>query len=101
MILLSCFRLFWRLLQETVRRVLRDRCSVCPVCNVGVLWPNGQNGWIDQYVTWYGGRPRPRRHWVRWKPSSPTERGTAAPHFQFPSGSAKPTDRNNNKLDYY
>jgi len=27
---------------------------------------------------WYGGRPRPRPHCVRWGPSSPTERGTAA-----------------------
>jgi len=25
-----------------------------------------------------GGRPQPRRHYVRWGPSSPTERGTAA-----------------------
>ena len=32
-------------------------------------------------ATWCGGRPRPRRHCVRWRPSSPTERGTAAPHF--------------------
>jgi len=30
-----------------VRPVLRDRC---PVCNVGVLWPNG---WMDQDATWY------------------------------------------------
>ena len=27
-----------------------------------LLWPNG---WIDQDATWYGGRPRPRRHCVR------------------------------------
>ena len=39
------------------------------VCNVGVLWPNG---WMDQDATWYGGRPRPRRHCVRWGPS-PTQ----------------------------
>jgi len=25
---------------RTVRPVLRDRCPVCPVCTVGVLWPN-------------------------------------------------------------
>ena len=30
--------------------------SVCPVCNVGVLWPNG---WMEQDETWQGGRPRP------------------------------------------
>ena len=41
----------------------------------GLLWPNG---WMDQDATWYGGRPRPRPHCVRWGPSSP-ERGTAAP----------------------
>jgi len=53
--------------------------SVLSVCNVGVLWPNGP---MDQDTTWYGGRPRPRWHYVRWGPSSPTERGTAAPpHF--------------------
>jgi len=46
----------------TVRPMLSDRCPVCPVlfvCNVGVLWPNG---WMDEDATWYGGRPRPRRH---------------------------------------
>ena len=29
------------------------------------------NGWMDQDATWYGGRPRPRPHCVRWEPSSP------------------------------
>jgi len=33
-----------------------------------LLWPNG---WMDQDVTWCGGRPRPRRHCVRWGSSSP------------------------------
>jgi len=46
---------------EPVRPLLSDRCpdcpSVCPVCNVGALWPNG---WMDQDETWRGGRPRPR-----------------------------------------
>ena len=41
---------------------VRQLSAVCPVCNVGVLWPNA---WMNQYVTWYGGRPRPRRHCVR------------------------------------
>jgi len=58
--------------------MLRDRCAVCPVYNVGVLWPNS---WMDQGATWHGGRPRPRRHCVRWGPSFPTERGTADPHL--------------------
>jgi len=48
------------------------------VCNVGVLWPNG---WIDQDATWYGGRPRPRRHCVRWGHSSPVERAQQPPLF--------------------
>jgi len=51
--------------------MLWDRClssPVCPVCNVGVLWPNG---WMDQDETWHGGRPRPREHCVGWGPSLP------------------------------
>jgi len=40
----------------------------CPVCDVGVLWPNG---WMDQGATWYGGGPRPRPHCVRWDPAPP------------------------------
>ena len=42
-----------------------------------LLWPNG---WMDQDTTWYCGRPRPRPHCVRWRPSLP-ERGTAARLF--------------------
>ena len=61
--------IFGRPFVETVRPMLSDRClSVCPVCNVGVLWPNG---WMDQDETWQRGRPRPRPHYVRWGPSSP------------------------------
>ena len=49
--------------------MLSGRClSVLSVCDVGVLWPNG---WMDQDATWYGGRPRPRRHCARWGPSFP------------------------------
>ena len=34
-------------------------CLSClPVCNVGVLWPNG---WMDQDETWHAGRPLPQR----------------------------------------
>jgi len=36
---------------------------------------------MDQNSTWYEGRPRPKPYCVRWKPSSPMERGTAAPTF--------------------
>jgi len=78
--------IFGQPLQVTVRPmpygnaiVLRQRYRVClSVCSVGVLWPNG---WVDQGATWYCDRPRRRRHCVRWLSSSPTKRGTAAPHI--------------------
>jgi len=33
------------------------------------------NGWMYQDVTWYGGRPQPRRLCVRWRPSFPPLKG--------------------------
>jgi len=61
--------LFWATVCKTVRDMLLDRClSVCRVCDIGVLWPNG---WMDQHATWYGGRPPPWPPCVRWGPSSP------------------------------
>ena len=54
------------------------RLSCLSVCDVDILWPNG---WMDQGATWYGSRPRPWRHRVRWGPSSPQKGSTAAPHF--------------------
>jgi len=45
-----------------------------------VLWPNG---WMYQDATWYGGRPRPRRHCIRWGPSSPLIPG---PCLLWPNG---------------
>ena len=53
--------------------------SLLSVCNVGVLWPNG---WMDQDATCYGDRPRPRRHYVRWGPGSPTEWAQQPPTFR-------------------
>jgi len=53
--------------------MLSVRClSVCPVCKVGVLWPNC---WTDPDETWHAGRPRPWPHCVRWGPSSPSPKG--------------------------
>ena len=52
--------------------------SVLPVCNVGVLWPNG---WMDQDETWHAGRPRPWPHCVSWGPSSPSPIGAQPPIF--------------------
>ena len=43
------------------------------------LWPNG---WMDQGVTWYEGRPRPRQLCVRWGPSYPLQK-RAQPPTQF------------------
>jgi len=65
--------------------MLSDRClSVCPVlspppvCNVGVLWPNG---WTDRDETWQAGRPRFWPYCVKWGPSSPPPKGGGAPQF--------------------
>jgi len=44
-----------------------------PIFGPCLLWPNG---WMDQDATWYGARPRPRRHCVRWGLSFPLPKGT-------------------------
>jgi len=36
-----------------------------------LLW---LNGWVDQDATWYGDRPLPKRHCVRWEPRSPPQK---------------------------
>jgi len=79
---------FWATVCETVRPLLSDRCLSCPVCDVGVLWPNG---WTDQDETWHAGRPRPWPHCVRWGPSSPSPKWAEPPIFGpyllWPNGS--------------
>jgi len=40
-----------------------------PIFGPRLLWPNGC---MDQDAAWYGSRPRPTRHCVRWGPSSPS-----------------------------
>jgi len=54
--------------------MLRDRC---PVCDVGVLWPNG---WTDKDETWHAGRPTPRHIVLDGDPAPLPRRGTA-PQF--------------------
>ena len=50
-----------------------------PVCNIGVLRPNG---WMDEDETWHAGRPRPWPHCVRWGPSPPVPKmGRESPQF--------------------
>ena len=45
-----------------------ERGTAAPLFGPCLLWPNG---WVDQYVTWYGGRPRSRPYCVRRGPTSP------------------------------
>jgi len=60
--------------------MLSDRCpfclSVCPVCNVGLLWPNVL---MDQDETQRAGRPRLWPHCVRWGRSYPPPKGHSPP----------------------
>jgi len=44
-----------------------------------LLWPNG---WMDQEITWHGGRPQFRQLCVRWGPSF-LHKKAAEPHPQF------------------
>jgi len=45
-------------------------------------WSIVAKRWMDQDATWYRGRFWPRRHCVRWGPSSPHEKGHSShPHF--------------------
>ena len=43
-----------------------------PIFGPYLLLPNGS---VDQDVTWYGARPRPRRLCVRWGPPIPLTKG--------------------------
>jgi len=61
---------------DRLRLALCCGAVVLSVCNVVVLW---QNGCMDQDATSYRGRTWPRRHCVRWGPSSPTERSAQQP----------------------
>jgi len=56
-----------------------------------LLWPSAsidQDGtWPGDWPwsrdsTWYGGRPRPRRHCARWVPTSHPPKGGRAPNFR-------------------
>ena len=50
------------------------------------------NGCMDQDATWYGCRSRPRRHCVRWGPSSPPRKKGHNPNFWPMSIVAKQLD---------
>jgi len=48
-----------------------------PIFGLSLLWPNVCT---YQGTTWYRGRPRCRRHCVRWGPRSPSPKGAEPPH---------------------
>ena len=48
-----------------------------PIFSPCLLWPNS---WMDQDATWYGGRPRPWPHCVRWVPTH-RPKGRSPPVF--------------------
>jgi len=61
-----------------------------PIFGPCLLWPNG---WMDKDATWYGGRPQPRRHCVRWGLSSASpKRGAQQPPISGPCIVAKQLD---------
>jgi len=51
------------------------RAQQPPLFGPCLLWPNG---WTDQDAIWYGRRPQPRPHCVRW---GPAKRGAQHPQF--------------------
>jgi len=83
----SFFHSFWANVCKTVRPMLSDRCPVClsvlscPICEVGVLWPNGCMDQIKMKLSKQvgigpgdfvlDGNPAPR----------PPKRGTTSPIF--------------------
>jgi len=52
-----------------------------PIFGPRLLWPYGC---MDQYATWYGGKPRPTRDCVRCGPSYPQKKGTPTPPNFWP-----------------
>jgi len=49
-----------------------------PIFGPCLLWPNG---WMDQDVTWHGGRPWSSTHGARWGNSSSPQKRGRAPKF--------------------
>jgi len=92
---LKYIRTFWATVSKTVRPMLSayqtvvclSVCLSCPVCDVGVFWPNG---WMDQDETWNAARPRPWPHCVRWGPSPTSPKGhsptISSPYLLWPNG---------------
>jgi len=62
--------------------MLSDRCLSMSCLSVTLVYCGQTIGWIEMPLGTERGRPRLRRHCVRWGPSSPTERDTTAPTFR-------------------
>jgi len=73
---------FWATICKTVCPSAIGPLSVCLSCNVGILRPNS---WMDQDVTWHGGRPWPRRHCVKTGSQLPLKGAQPPPSFRFMS----------------
>ena len=60
--------------------MLRDHFPVCPIglYNVGMLWPTG---WMNQYTTWYGCRPRRTNIALDGDPASRRKGHSSTPLF--------------------
>jgi len=71
--------------------MLSDRCpvclSVCPVCDIGILWPNA---WVDQYETWHAGSLGPGNIVLDGDPAVPPppkgHNPIFGPYLLWPSG---------------
>jgi len=59
-----------------------ERDTTAPTTFFGpcLWWPNG---WMDQDATWHRGKPQPKRHCIRWRPSYTHGKGHSSPHRLF------------------
>ena len=57
-------------------------CPVCPVLSVTLVYCDPTVGWIKMPLSM---EPRPRRHCVRWGPSSPHGKRHSIPTFRLMS----------------
>ena len=57
---------------------LAKKGAESPIIRPFLLWPNGC---MHQDATWYGGRPLPTQHCVRWGPSPLSQKGRSPTQF--------------------
>jgi len=66
--------------RDTAALPKKGRSPQIPNFRPCLLWPNR---WMDQDGSWHGGRPQPRRLYVRWGRSSPPKKGRSSlPNFR-------------------